>query len=135
MRLPRFTLRRMMVVVAVAGLGLGIEMTRERRVVLLAIESRHAADAAMYRQSSNLYASSARKQRDLASKTRQGFATERTRAKELDQVAGLIEGEAQGYRTLADYHEAMRAKYRQAARFPFLAVEPDPPSPPGANEF
>jgi hypothetical protein len=135
MRLPRFTLRRMMVVVAVAGLGLGIEMTRERRVVLLAIESRHAADAAMYRQSSNLYASNARKQRDLASKLREGFATERDRAKELDQVAKLIDGEAHGYRNLADYHQAMQSKYRQAARFPFLAVEPDPPSPPDANEF
>jgi hypothetical protein len=31
----------------------------------------------------------------------------------------------------ADYHEALRIKYEQAARRPWLPVSPDPPRPPG----
>ncbi|HWE36906.1 MAG TPA: hypothetical protein VG406_10100 [Isosphaeraceae bacterium] len=30
----------------------------------------------------------------------------------------------------ADYHEALRIKYEQAARRPWLPVSPDPPRPP-----
>ena len=33
------------------------------------------------------------------------------------------------YRKQADYHAALTEKYRNAARFPWLRVEPDPPAP------
>jgi hypothetical protein len=135
MRLPRFTLRRLMVLVAVAGLVLGVERSRQRREALLAAESKHATEAAMYRQSSDLYASNAWKHRAQAAKFRQGVLASSPKAIALDQIAGLVEGEAHGYGVLADYHEAMREKYRQAARFPFWPVEPDPPSPPDLDEF
>jgi hypothetical protein len=135
MRLPRFTLRRLMVLVAVAGLALGIERSRRRREALLVAESKHATEAAMYRQSSDLYASNAWKHRAQAAKIRQGFRASPSKATALDQLAGLVEGEAHGYGALADYHDAMREKYRRAARFPFWPVEPDPPSPPDLDEF
>jgi hypothetical protein len=40
----------------------------------------------------------------------------------------LLQREA-GERTLARHYDALAAKYRDAARFPWLPVEPDPPQP------
>jgi hypothetical protein len=34
-----------------------------------------------------------------------------------------------GFRRLVEYHDSMRLKYERAARFPWLAIEPDPPDP------
>ena len=33
------------------------------------------------------------------------------------------------WRPRADYHGTMRRKYERAARYPWLAVAPDPPEP------
>jgi hypothetical protein len=72
----------------------------------------------------------ARGGRSQAEKIRAGFFLYWPKAVALDQLAGLLEADAEAHRSIADHHSRMRDKYRWAARFPLWPVGPDAPAPP-----
>ena len=114
MRLPRvrFTVRRMMVAVAVFGLLFGAGVTRQRW--------------AYNRSMVNYHANEERRMRLLLSG---GWITETDEAgtrKKL-RVGRNIEREPVQQRLM--YHILMGDRYQRAARRPWLAVAPDPPEP------
>jgi hypothetical protein len=148
MRLPRvrFTVRRMMVAMAVVGVAIwGIVQTnrwRERtryytaRADFLDLQARWD----LFRESQS---------RSMAAKFwetgKRGRFDERTIAilrdrrrtigDRFDYIA-RIERNAASYdesavfsKRLADYHSSLSKKYRRAARYPWLRVAPDPPEP------
>jgi hypothetical protein len=129
MRLPRFTLRRLMILVALAALALGIERGYRYRQRLLAIEKHHAVNLVNYRKESTDNGLRAKQSRERAAKFRAGFFLSWPKALVLDQAATVFENNAEAYREIADFHQRMREKYRKAAWFPFWPVEPDPPAP------
>ena len=105
-RLPRvrFTIRRMMVVVAVTAIAFG-GAAGLARVERLASEyrrlyARHSAEA-------------------------QRFSEEASRALVLRNARDRYVRASR----LADYHAHLEAKYQHAAHNPWLPVEPDPPPP------
>jgi hypothetical protein len=134
MRFPRFTLRRLMVLVAIAALGLGLEMGRRRREGFRALEIMHQTKMVSYRQISDQYASMAKTHHERAAKIREGFFLYWPKATVLDGLANLLQGDADGYQVIADYHDRMRQKYHRAAWLPFWPAEPDPPPPPDPND-
>ena len=94
MRLPRvrFTVRRMMIAVAVVALAIGM-VARSRQMSKIA--DRHAAQILEHSQMMPL---------------------------PNGAFAALLDNRG-------EWHQAMVAKYRRVARFPWLPVEPDPPEP------
>ena len=104
MRMPRvrFTVRRMMVAVAVLAVVLGAgEATRKRR-------SRFGREAGFHGAFMRLYARSP----PVHFPNKERLASHRR---------SLAEKKA--------YHESLAGKYEQAARHPWLPVAPDPPEP------
>jgi hypothetical protein len=99
MTLPRFTVRRLMVTVAIAGIVLGplayLGQRSKRFGQISRVHVRAMSDGAI--EAANL-----KRRGDPRSK----LASAR-----------------------ADYHQAMWLKYFHAARYPWLPVEPDPPEP------
>jgi hypothetical protein len=91
MRLPRMTIRRWMVVVAVVGLLIG-GYCLERR------EDEFLERAAFYRRLAR------------------------------HDIHARPHGNAY-HRAMIDYSHAMDRKYEDAAKWPWLRVEPDPPAP------
>jgi hypothetical protein len=106
MKLPRlrFTLRRMMVAVVIAGIAFGglagLLRMGQRTQRLRAVAREH-------------------RQREIVnSLTLQGLA-----------MQGAASPGIERHRMLAEYHRALNLKYEYAARHPWLTVEPDPPMP------
>lgn len=103
MKLPRvrFTVRRMMVAVAVCAAMGGAEATR-RRWVRLAREY------------------------EFRAKVNKRLAPSYYR---LASTPGADTDAAEGWRRAGDHYRALQEKYERAARYPFLPVAPDPPRP------
>jgi hypothetical protein len=105
MRLPRMTTRRWMVAVGIVGLLMSTALSgyrlKQRRDDYLSRAQLHSAEFFM-----------------RAHKTHLIIRTHRNRDDYLDTQC-LISG----------YHAAMASKYRHAALYPWLPVEPDPPEP------
>lgn len=120
-RLPRvrFTVRRLMVAVAVAAVLMGLVAQGLRRASLLRLADYHAREARRYR---TIVVSSA----SVAADYRAGRP-----GLEGDYEAGarLYSDQVRWFGPLADHHEALRGKYERAARRPWLPVEPDLPPP------
>jgi hypothetical protein len=132
MRLPRMTTRRWMIAVAGAALLLGgaVGGNRLKQVHsrLLFHEARYTEwhnrewdDWVLIQHCENLLA---RRERQNPSGGSIDPFIERTRAR----LAQLREKAADDARRLA-HHETMVRKYLHAARYPWLAVAPDPPEP------
>jgi hypothetical protein len=106
MRLPRMTTRRWMIAVAVVGLLMGGAVVGYRLMLwhdsFLALATDHGHTGFLYRF------------------LREDLCLGEARAESAEQAA-------LGRR--AAYHEALAEKYRRAARYPWLPVEPDPPPP------
>jgi hypothetical protein len=134
MRFPRFTLRRLMVIVAVAGLALGIEMGRRRRHALLEVAKIHRFHMMTYREASERDALFAQVMREQAENLGKESPENVAESHSKNQGAEENERLARAYRTVADHFDRMQEKYRRAARFPFLPVEPDPLAPPLPEE-
>ena len=101
MPLPRvrFTVRRMMVAVAIAGVLVGGLRMRRLSAVYQALSESNANDEDFYLAA-------------LSDRFKLGHPSyERT------------------FRDRLDYHRSMRVKYERAARRPWLPVPPDPPEP------
>jgi hypothetical protein len=108
MRMPRvrFTVRRLMVAVAVLALVAAIgEMTRR---------------SASYDRLARYYAERETLSLDLMA----AFA--RPDRPELSEVCSV---EYARNRAFAEHEERLKRKYRRAARYPWLPVAPDPPEP------
>lgn len=95
MRLPRFTIRRLMILVAIASLLMGTQRLWGRRSFFL--EQAETCD-------------------DRANDFAMGYVC----LKDEYDTPGM-------YERLQAYWVAMARKYRHAARYPWLSVEPDPP--------
>jgi hypothetical protein len=96
----RFTVRRVMVLVAIAGLAMAVATLVKR---------------------SNEFRALAEEQAE-AELTSVGYADDaRGEGRDPQRVA---RGEE-----MATYHRALRIKYERAARYPWLSVKPDPPIP------
>lgn len=131
MPLPRLrlTVRRLMLLVALLGalLGAGIEA---RRLYRLSLE--HTEMAEWFRQRGL-------PQWELGLKsTHEEWLAQIRAIKELNSE-NRERGETRFWyasppppevcRVMVDHYRALEAKYRRAARYPWLAVEPDPPTP------
>lgn len=105
MRLPRvrFTVQRMMVAVAAAGLALGIVRTYQRVTARRVMVRRHFLLGHVYR----------------------GFLDESTY--DSTPPSDLAPTEIAGFRSRIAYHDQMRQKWEGATRSPWLPVAPDPP--------
>ena len=103
MRLPRvqFTIGWLMVAVAIIAVLLRSVAIPRRRAHLQGLVDYHA---------------------EMARITRNSHGT-------IIRPNGVYAHVPLGPPRLADYHEAMAAKYEQAARSPWLPVDPDPPVP------
>lgn len=113
---PRFTIRRLMVVVALAAALLMAAKTcwvwRERR-----------QKAAEYAAEAESWSDDASKVERMMVKPRSGAdAASRRRLAELSEVATNYREHERSYRELA-------AKYARAAAHPWLPMEPAPPDP------
>jgi hypothetical protein len=124
MRLPRlrFTVRRLMLVVALAGLAMGVGIWSYKM-----------------RQLSGGYARAAKFHRAWLDRYREREAVILQAIGRLETVAARRSvvppshdrhrEDAADYARKADYREALALKYERAARYPWLPVEPDPPPP------
>jgi Tfp pilus assembly protein FimT len=112
----RFTLRRLLIVIALLAvlIAAGLEGARATR------------RAREYRQIAVAHAAF----RDLSLGEAEAYRYVYIHKAPADSRAGtdLLRSEAKE-RALARHYEALSAKYRRAARFPWLPVEPDPPQP------
>jgi hypothetical protein len=109
MKHPRFTVRLLMLAVALVALGLGYLTTRERAAIRLARSAYHAAEAEGYRR---IVADWGKGEVRLINLTRE-----------------QAEADVERFKRSAVHHDAMSRKWREAARYPWLPVEPDPPEP------
>src|SRR5262245_48929852 len=96
----RFTVRRLMALVAIAGLALAVAIMVKRSTEFLAL----AEEQAEAEQTSLAYADDAG-----------GEGGDPQRVARGEQMAA--------------YHRKLRMKYERAAWYPWMQVEPDPPIP------
>ena len=124
MRLPRpqFTVRRLMLVVALAGLALGGGIWGSKMWRLSGVHARtarfHRSWLGLYRQRETVILKSLGRLEQFAA---QHALPPPSVARHRDDAAG--------YARKADFREALALKYERAARYPWLPVETDPPEP------
>jgi hypothetical protein len=138
---PRFRLWTLLVLVAIIALGLGGEMMRRRRAGYLRAAAEHATKAARYGQFVEAVLGMARDwdqravdEAEMAQKSAvlalESFAIEQREQVERNKKRAIRRREdAARIAKLANYHAAMKRKYQQAARYPWLPVAPDLPKP------
>jgi hypothetical protein len=129
LRIPRLTIRRLMIVVAVASLAVAIEAGR--RETYFGLASMHCAQWGHYTDLGRKYGADARPHRTEAARARVSLNAffDWPRAKTEDTLANQLEADSRACLQLAAYHFRMVLKYREAARLPYRRIDPDPPSP------
>ncbi len=136
MRLPRMTTRRWMVAVAVMGLLMGgvvggVRLKRRHDYFLNLVEF-HLQLERQYVPWERA-ARNSLQQSDLTLNFLEAARhAESNDGVELGILRPAVEWERQSATRFAQaiaYHAAMARKYRRAARYPWLPVEPDPPEP------
>jgi hypothetical protein len=135
----RFTVRNLVIVVAVVAIAIGAEMTRRRWVSY----RKQAAEFAKLEQgmlwtAGRREAEVARREREVEelkekAKRVEGYPdysrnSERI-ADAMTQRTTMITDEAAHLRQRAAVYSKLKEKYSHAARYPWLPVEPDPPEP------
>jgi hypothetical protein len=133
MRLPRvrFTVRRMMIAVAVVAVLIGVGLHVERAIRFSRLSTNYVEFAAMYAEYESILRKRERNHRELAERERESADKfQRSSSVELwRRLAQEDTDRADKFKSLAEYHSRMKAKYQAAARRPWLDVEPDPPRP------
>jgi hypothetical protein len=133
MPLPRvrFTVRRLMIAVAIVALILGAELTRRRSVQFRLLARSYAAAAEFDglilgggTTTFGLHDGQIRENRGGSSI--RILADEGTIEFTIDAALAY---DADRLRRRAEYHGLLRRKYDRAARHPWLPVEPVPPEP------
>ena len=110
---PRFTIRLMMALVAVAALALSVEATR-RQIANLSLA--YLGRARDYQSKADVSSVSA-----LESE----YLSQRGRSPDPKYAQRNI-----GYRRLSEFYLTMKRKYERAATRPWLPIAPDPAPPP-----
>ena len=115
MRLPRlhFTVRWLMVAVAIAGLLVSF-------VVLLRRRAHYQVQMALHRDQEESYLEIARVV---------GQRLEQLEGAGRQNMGGQLRVYGESIRAQAEYSAAQRAKYQRASDRPWLSVAPDPPKP------
>ena len=108
MRMPRFTIRGMMLAIATAATALGLVMHRRQDCLRAADEHRARAQQAEIEVEKIL----------------------RIHDDDYSSFISLYE-----YGRTHRHHVQQAGKYRRAARFPWLPIEADPPEPPLARPW
>ena len=137
MRWPRmrFTVRWLMVGVAIVAIACGAVMLRRRSISYRATANRYALIEARWRKGGKSWDKTAAEQRkhlrEVEAYADGGGGRFRESWKPLIDSATqgftLASGKAADCYQWAAYWGSLRAKYDQAARRPWLPVEPDPP--------
>jgi hypothetical protein len=130
MRLPRMTTRRWMIVVMVVGLVMGGIRLKRRHDDFLYRAQRHENSMVLLRVISDRLPGPTRMvgrsllERTFAEKPEllEGIAV-------YEQAIALREQRIAWLEQRISYDAAMARKYRHAARYPWLPIEPDPPRP------
>jgi hypothetical protein len=120
---PRFTVRRLMLAVAIVALLAGAERLWRRSRAFSYLADEHGLRYDYWREEGLDHATGAAKHRDLAII---GDEESRQQHRRLAVQEGEI---AADLAKTAAYHERLWRKYEHAARYPWLPVEPDPPEP------
>jgi len=110
----RFTVRRLMVAVAVVALAFGIVRLWAARQLYLEKAAEHAGFRALVLRSPNTIAY---------------WESRWTAQREGLPARYPWPGGPPFVPAMAKYHDAMRIKYERAARYPWLPIEPDLPKP------
>jgi hypothetical protein len=134
MKLPRFTVRGMMLAVAVIAIVIGADNMRRRRDHYLEARALHELMERNYREAADFYASSAdQNERESRRLRAAGVPSE---GHPQSSILGAIESHAadQRLKERAALDQSrrrglLRRKYELAARSPGLPVAPDPPEP------
>jgi hypothetical protein len=141
----RFTVRRMMVAVAVAAIGTAAVMTWQRSVAFRRLAEASAAQEFYARQRIDDWSRRARRYRitvteaELVAIRREFETVPPWLTQKVAQLQRSVEefrdtergAEAQlgYYRRQAEYVRRLKLKYELASRYPWLPVAPDPPEP------
>jgi hypothetical protein len=112
MRWPRvrFTVRRLMVAVAIVALAFGVGTMRWRQLTLRAKADHHE-----------------RIEREQGGKQR--AIEDLARAANTPELAAQMRGDKAVHARIEGYHARLKEKYRQLSARPWLPVAPDPPEP------
>ena len=125
----RFTVRRMMAVVAIAAilLGPGLQAWRVYRNFREYKQraSQHSIFETIWTKQKHEWSSKESEWRSIAKDLEQKGKDFRS-AVEIAEIYATI---AENPTRLAEYHARMKEKYEAARRRPWLPVEPDPPEP------
>lgn len=127
MRMPRFTIRRMMLVIAAVAICTGVAVETRR---LLRLSAGYAQSAATARAKE----SSFQKKLELSLDYLKDNPTPHFAGISDSGLYGIFGGAdtqrtLHAYESRFDYYRALRSKYERAARYPWLSVEPDRPAP------
>jgi hypothetical protein len=127
---PRFTVRRLMLVIALAGAGAwGVKMWRLSREHAGRAQSA-SANESFYHWMSERSIQNATLCEELAARMPYEDAERRDRFVVLMQQRALESREdAAKWRAEAEHYAASARKYDRAARYPWLGVGPDAPAP------
>jgi hypothetical protein len=143
MRLPRirFTVRRIMLIVAITAVALGANDLRLRYQRYRALSSVHEWTGRSCSTMAERHAATAAGNEREAERLRAAIRSDRE-SKHPQVVQGILQIAAntaaqaeveraaeRKFRARAQFHEALRVKYERAARRPWILVEPDPPEP------
>jgi hypothetical protein len=114
MKLPRFTTRHLLALVALAALGLGV-------VRLWWLRRHYPELAAAYRSMTA----------DLTARPQAAMYWEDRWAAQFEgrRAPAPWSGGPPYVPAFVAHHKAMEARYERAARYPWLSVEPEPPEP------
>jgi len=143
--LMRFTVRRLMIVIAFVGVlfGLGLEATRLARI---SATRRKAAESYTAYEALSRKFSAMQSQRISAAidprnttppandlltdrDAKRGEQLAKAHAEDLAKAAAMSAGMVTRYQRNAAYWSMMNKKYADAARYPWREMEPDPPPP------
>jgi hypothetical protein len=124
----RFTVRRLMVVVALAGLMMGGGVWGFRMWRLSGV---CAAQAQSYKSRAFIFANLEEIRLGALDSDidTSGYSWRRENRRRLEGWAARSGVEPARYARMAAHYAALVRKYERAARYPWLPLEPDPPQP------
>jgi hypothetical protein len=127
MRLPhlRFTVRRLMVAVAIIAILIGVGLQIRQTIRFSRLAARYAEDGLFWRSQERNHRALGEKMRTASVDPEQGSGAAEFWRPYIEYQAERVEK----IKALADFHARMKTKYEAAARRPWFSVEPDPPRP------
>jgi hypothetical protein len=120
--LPRFTVRRLIIVVAIVAVGIGATLECQR---LRKLSNDYSIQASRIGSQAKFFRLGERM-------SHEEWRAGREKVLETHRKSGYMVAyppEAEQCRQLIPYYESLLLKYERAALYPFLPVEPNPPHP------